>query len=80
MASMTVTPSPGSQTAAQRQANYLKSLRSKGFERITVVVSASTAKLLRDLSRDHNELLTRVLELGVLVAKRELTAQAVSQG
>lgn len=69
-----MTASP--QTAAQRQAKYRESLRSKGLVRLTLVVSESTAKLLRDLSRDHNAPMAHLLELGALVAQRELTARA----
>lgn len=73
---MTAAAPPAPQTAAQRQAKYRESQRSKGFVRLTLVVSESTAKLLRDLSRDHNAPMTHVLELGTLVAQRELTALA----
>lgn len=71
---MTAGSSPAPQTAAQRQAKYRDSLQRKDLERITLVVSTATAKLLRDLSRDHNEPMARVLELGALVAQRELAS------
>ncbi|RYF81953.1 MAG: hypothetical protein EOO29_08775 [Comamonadaceae bacterium] len=68
---MTAVPSSASQTVAERQTKYRKSLQRKSLEHITLVVTAATAKLLRDLSRTHDESMARVLELSALLAQRD---------
>ncbi|RYF83987.1 MAG: hypothetical protein EOO29_01280 [Comamonadaceae bacterium] len=60
---------------AASQVPRLLAAPAQGLERITFVVGAATVELLRDLSRDHNEPMARVLQLGALVARRELTSR-----
>lgn len=64
--------SPAPLTAAQRQARYRSRLRERGSRRLAVVVPGGTFDLVHRLAQEQGVSPGRILELGALLARREL--------
>jgi hyperosmotically inducible protein len=56
-------------TAAQRQQKFRDSLQAKGLECTTLTVDCETARLLRERSREHNDLTAEIIKAGILAAR-----------